>query len=286
MSGRIIRYGTMAARTNPYVRAGYAAYRYGPTAARAAGTIARWAFNRYRRRNKRSAKSMRRMRAAKKTRFSTRNIGHPVGAGTTKRVIQKETNPVTKDSRVLYTQNLTELGFGDDINQRQRQLINLRGFKLCTHFRNDDDDPIYLNVAVVHGKLSEAAPTSVEFFRGNGNSRGVDFGSGLTPLQFHCLNINTDSYVILRHKRYIIKGKANTATNYVDRSGKNYMTMKWWIPLKRQLRYESNASTQPTTGNVWLVYWADQIGATSGTASQLGVFTASERHITYFRETK
>lgn len=260
----------------PQYRYARMAVKYGPAAARAAGRIARFAYKRYR--SKRSG-----YRRSKKARFSTTQVGNRVGTSNSKSRIQLNTDPDAKSSRTLNVVALTSITLGQGLSQRERGVANIRGFKICMAVRNQLLDPLYFNAAVVSPKNTTSI-TPANFFRGNGTAeRGIDFDNARTALEFHCLNLNTDKFVILKHKRYRLRGTGNTA--FTDGTGKSYMNLDWYIKLKRQLRFEG-ASAGPIADPVFLVYWMDNFRADANDPPVLGTASVSERHLVYFRETK
>ena len=273
---RAIRYAGMA---TPQYRYAAAALRYGPTAARAAGRIAKWAYRRYR--SRRTG-----YRSAKRARFSTIHIGEKVGTSSSKVNEQKNTSLVAKNTRTLYAQNLTTVTFGADRNERERGIINCRGFRICMAMVNDINVPMYANVAVIHQKDAETAPAETNFFRGPGAQRGQDFGNALTSLEFHCLPINTDKYVVLKHKRLLLAPDIEVTGDFNNNKGKNYANLDWYVKLKRQLRFDNSAVSTPTNGNVWLVYWFDTWPAAANATPTNTAVRVTERHLMYFHEPK
>lgn len=266
--------------TVPQARYARMAYRYGPTVARGAVKIARWAARRYRARRRSG------YRPAKRARFSKTNIGERVGVSNSKPRIQvRNANYITRDTRVLYTENLTQTDQGPNRNTRERGIINCRGFRICMAVRNLRARPMYFNCAVVSPK-NAGVVTEANFFRASGTARGSNFDNSKTSLEFHCLPINTDKFTILKHKRYrLIKGGDNFS-QYADFSGRNYMNIDWYIKLKRQLRYDDTTSESPIDGSVYLVYWCDDWDAIGGASSNVGAIATMGRHIMYFRDTK
>ena len=274
--GRVIK-------TNPYYRAASAAYRYGPTMARAAGQIARWGYRRY----KRKYRGRRGMRTSnKRARFSRTTIGEKVGTSSAKVALQASTNLVPKTTRTLFTQNLCTVQQGADRNTRERQIINCRGFRICMSMVNDAVVPLYINVAVVHGKVEEVAPGASNWFRASDGSRGRDADDTLTSLEWHCLPINTDKFTILKHKRLLLAPNDPVAGDFNNGSAKNYANLDWYIRLKRQLRFENSSNTTPIAGNVWLVYWCDLWTADSASLAVAAQMRVNERHLMYFNEPK
>jgi len=251
------------------------AYKIGTYAYRNRGKI-RWAAGKIGRAYRRSR--------AKKAKFSRRNIGEPVGSGTAKRYVTETINPVNEDTRVLYQYGLTDIDQGTAINQRERRMVNLRGFKICMEVKNIATTPLYLNVAILSPKDGAADVTTSDFFRGAGANRGRDFGIGLNSNEFHCLPINSDRYTILKHKRYrLVPG--NTPSDTASLNGYSYMNLDWWVPLKRQIRYDADTG-QPESGKVYMVYWADNFSTAGGSAVNPAQMVVTRRVVTYFKEPK
>jgi len=273
----LARAGRAITMTVPQYRYARMAARYGPAAARAGGRIARWAYRRYRKR--RSG-----YRRAKKARFSNKNVGEALGSSSTKPNLQFRTSTaITRDTRTLYTLNLCNCDQGPNRNNRERNIINVRGFKICFSMRNNLDEPLYLNVAILHPK-NAGDITPANFFRAHGTSRGSDFDLTKTALEFHCLSLNTDKFAILKHKRYRLRARGGTA--YSDGTGRNYINLDWYIKLKRQLRYDASTSEAPIDGSCYLVYWMDRFFGAQNEVVSTNACNFQERHIMYFRDTK
>lgn len=279
----IIRAGRAAALTNPYARAGYLAGRYGPTAARAAWKIAKWGIRRYRmrsRKRKRASASV-----GKRARLK---FGDRIGTSNAKKVAYN-IGPTASDTRQLYVVNLIDIDRGQDLNQRERDVINFRGVRLCNSWYNNFNVPLFINCAVVSRKDADSTipPETGDFFRDlNGNSRGQDFDPAiLTSIAFRCLPINTDKYLVHKHKRYVLAGDVNT--NFYQGNKPSYMNTKWYIPFKRQIRYDTvKGGDLSYNANLYFIWWCDQINATSGTTAVIGACHHQYHFVSYWRETK
>lgn len=277
MSRAIVRAGRAVALTNPYARAGYLTAKYGPTAARAAWRIGKWAVKRYRKRGRSG------YRAAKRARFSKTRIGERVGSANCKRSVQATSDYVTNNSRTLYTIELTQIPKGDNIDERETNIVNCRGFKINMFMANTSFVPLYVNVAVLSNKFSGVAPpATVSFFRSSGINRGLDFSNLRTAMEFHSLPINTDAYSVLRHKRYRLTEKGGS--NFKSNRGASYKNIRMWIKLKRQLRFELPTDESPSNGRVYLVYWCDQVDANGASTPITNVLGVQERHVCYFKD--
>lgn len=267
--GRLVRTGATALSYYPPAKRVRYAMRYGPHAIRAGRKI--WGMYR----------KWKKKRAPK----STRRIGERVGSSSAKRSVQLLQALTNRQTRTLYQTRLTQIPFGNNVNERERNVVNVRGFTLCMHFRNDLNVPLYLNVAVVSRKdEGDAAPVVNDFFRGFDNQRATDFGNGLLPLEFHCSPINSDKYHIIRHKRYTIDPLPGGLTYTSEH--RNWRNLNWYIPFKRQLRWDQNADNNPIDGNCFLVYWCDQVSAAAGSAPVALAMNVALWNKCYYRATQ
>jgi len=209
------------------------------------------------------------------------------GSATTKRVvIQQDATGQLRADRTIFTTDLGAIphNANNQINSRQRNLVNLRGTKICMEVANNVSAPLYFNIAVVVPKL-DTTVSATNFFRASGSERGSDFdATSLTGLQFHCLPINSDKYRILYHKRYKLIGADNVTR--VARQGKDYMTIMKYIKFKRQLRFDNTSTTTSEGGSPHMVYWASQFDSAATAGSTADVYTVTERFVSYFREPK
>jgi len=233
---------------------------------------------------------LRRGNAAKKARFSRAQIGERPGLSNCKRTLQKNTSLESKSTRTIYAKNLCEIpSTGTNaIDGRQRDICQIRGFQLRFQFRNQVDVPIYASVAILRNKENDqGGPDLEKFFRGSGDFRSKDADTSLNALEWRSLGINTDRYNILWHKRFRLNSAQSVAVDspYNSQVGRNYIDMKKYIPVGKQFRFEDE-STTPVQGNLFLVYYFDKWDAAAATPVVLGAVTVSERHVTYWRETR
>lgn len=230
-----------------------------------------------------------RKRKALKNIAGRHRIGEQSGRATCKRNTVKDTAVDTENTRTLYVTNLTLLQKNvntDDIDRRDRNIANIRGFKLHLLMRNTTAHVMGVNLAIISPK-QEVTALENDFFRGTGNQRGLTFDfSLLSSNDFLTRSINTDKFNILMHKKYTLHPLTQTAGNYVIGSGKNWMKFNRYIPMKRQFRYDTNASSQPITGNVYFVHWYDGLMESAGTVPFNGAMRYMERSVIVFREPK
>lgn len=260
--------GASLAMVNPYAKYAALGVKYGLPAAAYAGRVISRSFRRYRRR-----------RFSKEMQF----FGHNVGSGNCKRNNVSEFDDQAFNSRTQYEFDLTQIArtSTNEIQNRQRDLLNIRGVRICMNITNTGTQPLFFNVAVITPKFGEAIST-VDFFRSFGSTRSTDFATTLSPLQFHCLPINTDRYAIAWHARYTI-GTANGGTSYSNEHIPNYKTIMKYVPIKRQQRFD-NTDVGAAERPFFLVYWADFMGVLAS-SSAVACGTVQQDIVTYFRET-
>jgi len=243
----------------------------------------RWAGKRLRKfsMGRRPAK---RQKRANKRLFSKSHIGEAIGSTTCKydNVLDVTETRVT---RVLYKEELTKFVSGTANNQRLRNVIDFRGARICIEMKNVRPEPIRVNIAVVGIKgqtKNQAEPDEERWFRGSGDARYMAFSNSRTSIEFACNPINTDEYVVLKHKRFTLMPGETANDN--PAVGRNFKEVKMYIPIKRQLRFDTN-NTSPEEGKVWLVFWCDAWEANAGTLSNSAIEYRSKK-IVYFRESK
>lgn len=150
--------------------------------------------------------------------------------------------------------------------------------------KNRSAAPLYVNIAVLATRANVGVETA-DFFRGEGdNDRTTNFGTHLSAMQLHNLPINTDIYTVLRHKRYKIVAGETGGTNIQTHSGNSYLQLDWFIPFKRQMRWDTNNASPPESGHVNLVYWCDKFENAPGAASQINQMAFGYYCVTSFRD--
>lgn len=260
-------------------------YNYGPTAYRAASVMAR-AYRNYRGRKARRAKASVRTK-----------IGERVGKSTAKKHVIDNTGGNSCDTRKLYARPLIEITHNpnNDIDDRQRNIINLRGLKLCLYMQNNTgNSTLFVNVAVIWDKKgnqeigSYANTTVPDFFRQHqgGAARSQDFGVALSALEFHCLPINTDRFGVLMHKRFKLAPTAAQSTGQKSPNLSSFRTIMKYVKIKRQLRFQNTNISIPESGQLYVVHWCDAIGTSFGGGGLANAMTTQEYHVAYFREPK
>lgn len=226
--------------------------------------------------------------SAKRARFSKKNIGEQVGSSNCKRVVTYVRDNLAQSTRILYSDTITDVPAattGNPINQRQRDIINCRGFKIRLTFRNITAMQMTYHIAVISPKSLQNNVNPTGFFRGDDNDRDLDFSTARSYLDFTHKHINTDKYNILFHKKYLVQaGNANAASGSCAGSSPCYRQIQKWVPLKRQLRYNDTVGAS-CESPIYIVRWCDRMDAnTNDLPSE--AYIENVQVTMYFRETK
>lgn len=226
--------------------------------------------------------------------FSPTNVGKPIGTSDCK--IREVCNELaTEGTRTLRYCSLVEIPSGRDDTERERAVANLSGIKIAFSVDNlkaTTADIMYFNFAVIAPKdnnciapVTEGTDLAADFFNTQGgvrSQRNRDFNTTLTALEFRSLPINTDKYVVLRHRRIKLMPRTNEAM------GKYQRNLDMYIKMNRQMQWktdEGEGDLRPLNP-VFAVWWGDFVNADDGTAGQANAFTRQIRVVNYFRDPK
>lgn len=212
------------------------------------------------------------------------HVGEPTRNFHSKRNQVSQQDAIGLSTRTLWQNDLTQIPQAVGEATRERGLINAKGIEVAFSFKNRLDRMLFANVAIIAPKHRTSIVNNTNFFRGNGGSRGVDFGIALGALEIHYLPINTDRYNVLRHYRYQL-GPDSAATTEPVNPGTgphNFLSKKMWIRLNRQLRYDDSTSTCDTP--IIFVYWFDQPSAASGSATVSNAVDVGLMHTMFFTD--
>lgn len=283
----LVPYARMVAR-NPYTtRLGYLGYL---RARRAGRTIGR-AYRIYRagrifRGVKRTVGQLgglrKKRRTGQRSRVGDTNYDRPA-----KRNETVFDSGASKNDNTFYNEIITNIGrtTTGEINLRNRDVINLRGFHICMEIKNNLETPLYFNICLVNLRKQEGAFQD-DFFRSTSNERAVDFSNvNLNTLDRWCRPINVDKYNVLWRKRILLGPIRDTAAGYSDAKSKSWMTLRKYIKINRQIRYDDGAADSTTDNcELRLIYWYGVFGSTNVVTT--AVATQSTRVLVYFREPK
>lgn len=189
-------------------------------------------------------------------------VGHRKGEGTSKAA-------TARTDRIVNTRALDLIPFveitratasdQDQPSLRERNVVYVSGVKFCIQVANLDDRPLRVHYAIVKRK-DAITPTGTDFLGGLGSiNRGVDLNTvGLVDGYLDCLPINTDEYIVFKHKKFVLNPRPGTvAANlaYVGNSTSgNYRRLEKYIKINRQFRFETSTDTEPI-GQLYMVFW-------------------------------
>ena len=260
----------------------YSAYRSSPFLRRAAASTISRAWLSYKKSRARTAYKSR----VRKT-PARRMVGKPMSGGKSKTRQTAQLLPDVGDafdSRTLYAFDLTGIPQGSEPSMRERDIVNLKGFKVCLEIVNVTPGPIYYNFAIISPK-TDVNLDPREFFRSYSNQRGTDFESpNITSLDYHCRPINTDNFSILHHKRYVLTTSNLSSKGEVYAGNASVRCMRYFkvnrqIAFKRQIEGDGEFASTP----IFFVHWAAIAGDGTETPP-VPTFRADLRIVTYFRD--
>lgn len=223
--------------------------------------------------------------AGKTKRFGRSQIGWPVGSQTYKAHIVQSGSNESIDTRVLNWLDLTSIPktVSNDNNDRQRGVVNLRGWKIYFQILSNCSQLLKFNMAIISPKNDGAGVTNTDFFRDpTAENRAMSFSTAQPQLVMSAYPINTDLYTVLQHKRYNIIAGTSGGTS-LALTGKNWRDFNFYVPLKRQLRF-ADASADSARQHVFLVFWIDPLLSSPGAVSVAAQATIGYRIHAVFKE--
>jgi len=244
----------------------------------------------------RMGKNWIRRRIGRKQRQAYRIRKHTerIGSGNSKRI---RTNAETTGSIATRTFNfrpLIEITHGENngLANRERNMVNLRGVKICWSCRNKTSNPLQVNWALVIPKEFKNSSVTSDFtsswYRDPGSSnidRSLQFDAARTALEHHCLPINTDKFEVIAHKRFTIMG-LGTATEFDSRNGINWKNIHYYQKINRQVRFDRQNEAQPSNMQMYMVWWCDQPFSPSLASVVSNAMEVQNYTICYYKEPK
>lgn len=219
-------------------------------------------------------------------------VGEDPGTSINQKTQHRSDGEVALNTNTLNAYNILDIVKRGDasqfgINTRMRDMIHLTGFKICVSITNNHTGPLYLNVAVLSAKNRSDIGDGVDFFRDFSSAgRQTNFGdTALTALDRHCNPINVDEHTVLYHRRALImqQSQHSVAPGAIPK----HSAWEFWIPVKRQIRFEGDAGSSSETRFV-LAVWAGDKGATvaaSDPATPIAnAFSFQYKAVAYWKE--
>lgn len=187
-----------------------------------------------------------------------------------------------------------EDGVTNVLGNRERDVINYVGMSVDLTIVNNLVVPIYFNMAfIIPHNTSTTAIATDAFFRNDGgtatapaDTREEDFGPALPAIIAKGLSINTDKYSIIKRWTYTVgpKSKGTTAGQEYNPDKPNFKRIKRYVPIRRKMAFDSQSSTIPNNGTIWVVYWAWHMGETAGADPTTGAYQIEDVYMNYYRD--
>jgi len=189
--------------------------------------------------------------------------------------------------------DLTQCPYGQGKDERKNDWMNLSGWRIMMPCQNTSGEPIYVVMIVASPKNYREGVTTTdeqlqeEFFRAYGTDRARDWkaGDSFNELLHH--PINTDKWTILNKKiKYLgpVSGQAtNRPLTYTDTT----KDTNWWVPIRRQFKFESDNSegggTRVEDTPVYFITYAVRAMQSSGGTPQAS-YKRQLKIVSFFRD--
>lgn len=198
-------------------------------------------------------------------------IGEKVGLSSCKRVTTIALGSQDVPALMFLPHNVCNLGKGSAINERERDIINCRGFRVRMHIQNLSYYPVTWHMALVAPK-EDWNRTGDGFIRGHYGTRDLNIDEVQSGVENNENAVNTDKFVVVKHHRIKIGPSGDpdtTQTSAVNRYNfanvrQNWVYKEYFFKLNRQLRYEDSNANCLTP--MYLCTWFDYSGRGAGVA--------------------
>lgn len=213
-----------------------------------------------------------------------------------KRVVTHRTMSTTPQFRGndLYAFRINECSQGASINQRERQAIDISGFRIRYMFKNTATDaatanqaptkPILCNMALVWQDGREIGYSgATHFFRTPGVNRYTAFNADtLSGWDKYNYPMNIDSDSVLWHTRFKLNA-ANINGGFAVGNYNSWRTISRYIKVGRRQIYHGPEATS-IEGTYWLLVWCNHWDQTPTDALQDNTFMLLGETTMYFRD--
>jgi len=196
-------------------------------------------------------------------RTTAARVGFTPGTGTAYRAItvNKWTAAVAAvASKGIVSDNVVAIArqtTGNEINLRERDMINCLGFSLRVCIAGTSSARAQTIRMALVSPTDKNEINDVEFFRGYGDRRTIDFSSTEDSVVLLNNPINRDNYVVLWEKKVTVGPTSDSAGLTFSRTQDSFVSFNTYVPLNRQLRYDGPSQNQ-CSENVFLLMWYDE----------------------------
>lgn len=190
-------------------------------------------------------------------------------------------------TKALYAADLTRINEGGDIRNRERAIVNLRGFRIRTYLKSNNElGPIWVNLAIVAANNESAVLDDIDkhfFRRFEGSVRTEAWSDAVnnrTGLEINSLPLSQVTYKTIWHHRFILNAEVGS-TSINAGALKNWATKSRYIRINRQIRYGTQLDGD-CLNKFWFLLWTS--AGDEGTALGAGTITGRLQVVTYFRD--
>lgn len=183
---------------------------------------------------------------------------------------------------------------GEKLNNRNYDAVIVKGVRLRLHFLNQQEEPVWINLAVIGMDGTDPA-SMTDFFRnqdGAVDTRNRAFSNTMTGMEFHYTPMNPENKHILWHYRFTLSNQYEVQddgdtpvapTTSYNATGRNTKQITKWIYVNRKFTFDAKSSTSPTNARLYLLMWCAPYNCPSSTtiANQ---FRMSKHIQVYYRD--
>lgn len=210
-----------------------------------------------------------------------------------KRHIADETTPQgsVKAGNSLYALECTEIAQGDNINQRERQEIMVKGIKVTWYCENQYTDRVLnLRWFLVQEKGSTPGTLDADFFMGTGTSRMVNFSSLANSTHKMMYSINREKWTVLAEGKKTLGPRKALITHVAPGSSQvpeagdlpNFTYMEEYFNVGKLVRYDGTGATDERDPIYFVYFFVDPI--TQSTSAVAGQAYSRVSALTYFMD--
>lgn len=194
------------------------------------------------------------------------------------------TNAGSIDTRALYVQSVTDIPFGTGINERAKDNVRIKGFKIRGELRNSQETQlIVFRMAIVASKNANL-PTATNFLKGYDTDNGLTLGTARSGIQNCMYGINEREFSVVWQKTIRLAPRlANNASTIYDNT-KAQRKVSAYVKLNRTLQWDSAVDADPASDRLFFVYWCDNPVENAGGASILNAMYRGYEIVTYFND--
>lgn len=172
------------------------------------------------------------------------------------------------------------------INRRERQVIFMRGVRVKFLSRNLLTRPLIWNWALVLDKQAGNTVLTENMFRGNDSTRGRNFSTALTSLDFATEALNGDRFKIFRRGRLTLRGwdmEQSASPAFLNNGGNNWGMVDRYIKLNTKVFYEDTTSGSAIQ-KISLIFWGDQVQAAAASNAVTNAVQTQMETVVYFND--